>query len=62
MTIERDRQIKAEIDWINKEMDKVREQMKRRPSKLSHFMDLQRQKKERLEYLKYSEIHNKYKI
>jgi hypothetical protein len=54
----REPQIRAGIEWLDKEMDKVREQMKRRPSKLRHFMDMHRQKKERLESLKYLAIAN----
>lgn len=45
-------QIQAEIDWIEKEIEKVREQMKRKPSKWKHLADLIRQKDERLELLK----------
>lgn len=37
-------------------MDIVREQMKHQPRKLRHYMDLNRQKQERLMLLKYAEI------
>jgi len=41
----------AEIAWIDREMDKVREQMKRRPSKRRHLADLQRQRDQRTEII-----------
>lgn len=44
-------QVMAEIAWIDREMEKVREQMKRRPSKHSHLADLQRQRDQRTEIL-----------
>lgn len=44
-------QVQAEIAWLDREMDKVREQMKRRPSKRRHLADLQRQRDQRTEIL-----------
>lgn len=44
-------QVLAEIAWIDREMEKVREQMKRRPSKHRHLADLQRQRDQRTEIL-----------
>lgn len=44
-------QVRAEIAWIDKELDRVREEMKRRPSKRRHLADLQRQRDQRTEIL-----------
>ena len=44
-------QVQAEIAWLDREMDKVREQMKRRPSKRRHLADLQRQRDQRTDIL-----------
>lgn len=44
-------QVLAEIAWINKEIERVTELMKRRPSKIRHLRDLERQKRERQQIL-----------
>ena len=44
-------QVQAEIAWLDREMDNVREQMKRRTSKRRHLADLQRQRDQRTEIL-----------
>lgn len=44
-------QVLAEIAWLERKMDEVREQMKRRPSKHRHLSDLQRQKDQRVKIL-----------
>lgn len=36
-------QIQFEINWIENKMNEVREEMKKRPSKIKHLNDLQRQ-------------------
>ena len=36
-------QLQYEIDWIKNKMNEVREEMKKRPSKIKHLNDLQRQ-------------------
>lgn len=44
-------QVLAEIRWLDKEMDKVRELMKRKPSKIKHLRDLERQKRDKEQIL-----------
>ena len=41
-------QVKAEIKWLDQEIEKVKEQMKRKPSKIRHLNDLIRQREERI--------------
>ena len=36
-------QIQFEINWIENKMNEVREEVKKRPSKIKHLNDLQRQ-------------------
>jgi predicted nucleic acid-binding Zn-ribbon protein len=45
-------QINHEIRWIEEKMEKVKQEMIRRPSKIRHLNDLLRQKNERLERIK----------
>ena len=45
------RQVVAEIAWIDREMIKVREKMKRKPSKVKHLNDLKRQRADRMTIL-----------
>ena len=45
------RQVLAEIAWIDKEIEQVIELMKRRPSKIRHLRDLERQKRDRQQIL-----------
>lgn len=40
-------QVAHEIDWLDKEILKVKEEMKKRPSKIRHLRDLERQKSDR---------------
>lgn len=49
-------QIAAEIRSIERAMDTVREKMKTKPSKQRQYMDLERQKQDRLKLLKYSTV------
>jgi hypothetical protein len=35
--------VKHELDWLEREADKVREEMEKRPSKIRHLNDLKRQ-------------------
>jgi hypothetical protein len=51
-------QLQHEIEWLDCKMNEVRKQMERRPSKVRHYMDLNRQKKEAMEKMKYLSIHN----
>ena len=44
-------QVLAEIAWIDREIDRVTELMKRRPSKIRHLRDLERQKRDRQQIL-----------
>jgi hypothetical protein len=44
-------QIYHEIKWLSIEIEKVKEQMKKRPSKWRHLKDLERQIKERRQLL-----------
>jgi hypothetical protein len=44
-------QVHAEIEWIDKEITRVSELMKRRPSKIRHLHDLERQKRDRQQIL-----------
>lgn len=44
----------AEIAWLEKEMDKVKEKMIRKPSKIKHLRDLERQKNDKLQILERS--------
>jgi hypothetical protein len=48
-------QVHAEIEWIDKEITRVSELMKRRPSKIRHLHDLERQKRDRLQILETKE-------
>lgn len=41
-------QVHAEIRWLNQKIEKVKEQMKRKPSKIHHLNDLIRQREERI--------------
>jgi len=45
-------QIQAEISWLEKKMEQVKQEMIRRPSKIRHLNDLLRQKNESLERIK----------
>lgn len=45
-------QINHEIQWLLNEAEKVKEQIKKRPSKWRHLKDIQRQIKERENKLK----------
>jgi len=45
-------QIQAEIKWIEKKIEQVKQEMIRRPSKIRHLNDLLRQKNESLEKIK----------
>jgi hypothetical protein len=40
-------QCRAEIIWLEKEVERVREEMKKRSSKIKHLRDLERQIQER---------------
>jgi chromosome segregation ATPase len=44
-------QVLAEIAWIDREIERVTELMKRRPSKIRHLRDLERQKRDRQQIL-----------
>ena len=44
-------QVITEIAWLNKEIERVTELMKRRPSKARHLRDLERQKRDREQIL-----------
>jgi hypothetical protein len=44
-------QVLHEISWLNQEIEKVKEQMKKRPSKQRHLNDLLRQLKDKEEIL-----------
>ena len=44
-------QVHAEIAWLNREIERVTELMKRRPSKIRHLRDLERQKRDRQQIL-----------
>jgi hypothetical protein len=44
-------QVIAEIAWIDREIERVTELMKRRPSKIRHLRDLERQKRDRQQIL-----------
>jgi hypothetical protein len=44
-------QVLAEIAWIDREIERVTELMKRRPSKIRHLSDLERQKRDRQQIL-----------
>lgn len=41
-----------EIEWLQNEAEKVREQMKKRPSKIRHLRDIERQIRDHEEILK----------
>ena len=41
-------QVQAEIKWLDQEIEKVKEQMERKPSKIRHLNDLIRQREERI--------------
>jgi len=45
-------QIQAEISWLEKKMEQVKQEMICRPSKIRHLNDLLRQKNESLERIK----------
>jgi hypothetical protein len=44
-------QVYAEIAWIDKEIARVSELIKRQPSKIRHLRDLERQKRDRQQIL-----------
>lgn len=51
-------QVIAEIAWIDREIERVTEIMKRRPSKIRHLRDLERQKRDREQILQANaEVH-----
>ena len=50
-------QVLAEIAWIDKEIERVTELMKRRPSKIRHLRDLERQKRDRQQILEANAEH-----
>lgn len=45
------RQMNSEIGWLDREMEKVKEQMKKKPSKIRHLNTLERQKQEKINWL-----------
>lgn len=45
------RQMRHEIVWLDNKIEEVREQMKKRPSKIKHLRDLERQKQEKENWL-----------
>jgi len=49
------RQVYAEIAWLEKEIERVKLLMHRKPSKAKHLKDLQRQKQDRLDILERGE-------
>ena len=51
-------QVRAEIAWIEKEMEKVRVEMMRRPSKVRHLRDLERQKQDRVSIIERYKLKN----
>lgn len=51
--LEQIRHYEGEIRWLECKKVEVKKQMEKKPSKLNHYMDLQRQIKERQEKIKY---------
>jgi len=44
-------QVYAEIAWLDREIEKVTELIRRRPSKIRHLRDLERQKRDKQQTL-----------
>ena len=45
------RQTLHEIEWLDREIEKVKTLLQKKPSKIRHLRDLERQRSERLEWL-----------